>query len=113
MWRTFRPTLAHIDLHGAERVDGEPLVGIDGNTEEARVGVDQLVDIPDHRVPEDTGITQIGEVGHVIRTVKLGWVDLAHLLLLEHLNLAINIDRDLAAILGLNETLQIAAISLP
>merc|ERR1711884_355005 len=35
------PPLAHVQLHGAEGVDGEPLVGVDGDTEEAGVGVDQ------------------------------------------------------------------------
>merc|ERR1712045_929708 len=35
--------LANVDLHGAEGVDGVPLVGVDSDTEEAGVGVDQLV----------------------------------------------------------------------
>ena len=34
------PPLAHVQLHGAEGVDGEPLVRVDGDTEEAGVGVD-------------------------------------------------------------------------
>ena len=69
------PTLgapfADVQLHGAEGVDGVPLVGVDGDTEEAGVGVDQLVLVPDHRVPENAGITKEGEVSHVLRTVKL------------------------------------------
>merc|ERR1719367_1753597 len=52
----FGPPFANIDLHGAEGVDGEPLVRVDGNTEEARVGVDQLVLVPDDRVPENAGV---------------------------------------------------------
>merc|ERR1719210_2405328 len=56
------PPLAHVQLHGAEGVDGEPLVGVDGDTEEAGVGVDQLVLVPDHGVPQDAGVTQVGEV---------------------------------------------------
>jgi hypothetical protein len=108
-----RPTFAHIDLHSAQGVDGEPLVGVNGDTEKARVGVDQLVHIPDNRVPKNTGITQIGEIGHVIRAVKLGRVNLADLLLLEDLNLGPNFDRNFASILGLYETLQVATIRLP
>ena len=42
-----RTPLANVDLHGTLGVDGKPLVGVDGNTEEARVGVDKLVLVPD------------------------------------------------------------------
>ena len=44
------PPLAHVQLHGAEGVDGEPLVRVDGDTEEAGVGVDQLVLVPDQKI---------------------------------------------------------------
>ena len=84
--------LADVDLHGAEGVDGEPLVGVDGDTEEAGVGVDQLVLVPDHGVPEDAGITEEGEVGHVLRAVKLGRVDLADGVRLVGLDLAVDVD---------------------
>merc|ERR1712012_696277 len=63
------PPLANVQLHGAEGVDGEPLVGVDGDTEETRVGVDELVLVSDNRVPQDTGITKVGEVSHVIGAV--------------------------------------------
>ena len=65
------PPLADVDLHGAEGVDGEPLVRVDGDTEEARVGVDQLVLVPDDRVPENAGVSEEGEISHVLRAVKL------------------------------------------
>ena len=85
------PTLgtpfADIELHGAEGVDGEPLVRVDGDTEEAGVGVDQLVLVPDHRVPENAGVPEEGEVSHVLRAVKLGGVDLADRLAFEGLDL--------------------------
>ncbi|MFN9956630.1 MAG: hypothetical protein ACK55I_26315, partial [bacterium] len=74
--------------------------------------VDELVDIPNHRVPQNTGIPQIGQIGHIIRAVKLRRVDLADLLLLEDLHLSPNLDSDLVAILGLQQALEIAAISL-
>merc|ERR1719270_1859972 len=60
------PPLALVQLHGAEGVDGEPLVRVDGDTEEAGVGVDQLILVSNHRVPEDTGVTKEGQIGHVL-----------------------------------------------
>ena len=69
--------LAHVDLHGAEGVDREPLVGVDGDAEEAGVGVDQLVLVPHNRVPEDTGVAKVSQVSHIFRAVKLGWINLA------------------------------------
>merc|ERR1719206_702901 len=71
--------LTNIQLHGAEGVDGVALVRIDSNTEETRVGVDQLVLVPDNRVPQDTGVTQIVEVSHVLGTVVVTRVHLADL----------------------------------
>ena len=64
------------------------LVGVDGDTEEAGVGVDQLVDISDLQVPEDGGVIEVGQVGHILAAIELGGVDLAHLVLLVHLLLA-------------------------
>merc|ERR1719412_759281 len=92
------PPLAHVQLHGAEGVDGEPLVGVDGNTEEARVGVDQLVLVPDHGVPEDASVTEVGQIGHVLGAVVLGRVHLVKLSLLEHLLFSANLDLGLAAV---------------
>ena len=43
---TLRSPLANVQLHRAEGVDRESLVRVDGDTEEAGVGVDQLV-VPD------------------------------------------------------------------
>ena len=76
MWPALITPLANIQLHGAEGVDGETLVRVDGDTEEAGVGVDQLVLVPDDGVPENAGVTEEGEVSHVLRAVKLGGVDL-------------------------------------
>ena len=64
------------------------LVRVDGNTEEAGVCVDQLVDISDLQVPKDGGVVEVGQVGHVLAAVELGRVDLAHLVLFVHLLLA-------------------------
>ena len=40
------PPFAEVDVDGCGRVDGKPLVGVDGHAEEARVGVDQFADVP-------------------------------------------------------------------
>ena len=64
------------------------LVRVDGDTEEAGVSVDKLVDISDLQVPEDGGVIEVGQVGHVLTAVELRGVDLAHLVLLVHLLLA-------------------------
>ena len=71
------PPLADVELHGAEGVDWETLVRVDGDTEESGVGVDQLVLVSDHGVPEDASVTEESEVSHVLRVVELGGVDLA------------------------------------
>ena len=39
-----------INIHRSLGVDWEPLVGIDSNTKEARIGVDQFILIPANRV---------------------------------------------------------------
>merc|ERR1719376_1141479 len=114
------PPLTNIQLHGPQGVDGETLVGVDGDTEEAGVGVDELGLVPDHRVPEDASVSKEGEISHVLRHIKLGRVDLADFLGLEGLHLAINIDRDLLANsfpvshlhLLLGEPLKVATVSL-
>ena len=39
------PPLSKVDLDGGGRVDGEPLVRVDGHAEETRVGVDQFAHV--------------------------------------------------------------------
>ena len=56
---------------GAESVEWIPLVRVDGDTEEAGVGVDQLVLIAHHGVPEDAGVAKERQIGHVLRAVEL------------------------------------------
>merc|ERR1711970_822004 len=104
--------LANIQLHGAEGVDGETLVRVDCNTEETRVGVDELVLVPDNRVPQDASITKIGEVSHVLGTIVVAWVHLADLVLLENLHFTIDLDSNLSSILRFNEAFKVATVSL-
>ena len=83
--------LTHVHFHGTQGVDGETLVGIDGNTEEARIGIDQFILVPDYRVPENTSIIKISQASHIITAIKLGWIDLGHHVLLENFRLKMDI----------------------
>ena len=58
------------------------LVRVDSNTEEARVGVDEFVDVSDPQVPEDGSVVEVSQVGHVCAAVELGRVNLPDLILL-------------------------------
>merc|ERR1739848_671152 len=106
------PPQAHVDLHGTLGVDGEANIGIDGNTEEARIGVDKLIDVPNHRVPQDTSIIQKGQTSHIIRAVEFGRVDLTNLVLLEDFDISSNLDGNLVTINGFDETFQVAPSAL-
>ena len=89
------------------------LVRVHGNAEEAGVGVDQLVDVSDPQVPEDRGVVEVGQIGHVLAAVELGRVDLTDQVLLEDLLLAaLDLDRHFLALRALDETLGEAARGL-
>ena len=75
--RHFVPPLTTVETHGPHGVDGEPLVGVDSDTEETGVGVDELFNVPLLQIEEDGGVIQIGEVRHVLTAVVLGRVHLA------------------------------------
>ena len=83
--RNFIPPLATVDSDSSHGVDGESLVGVDGDTEETGVGVDKSLYIPLLQVEQDGGVIEIGQVGHVLALLKLGWIDLTNLSLLESL----------------------------
>ena len=83
MGRALIPTLSHINFHCPIGVDRETNVGIDCNAEQPRVGVDELVLVPNNGVPQHAGIVEVGEASHIIRAVKLGGVYLSNLVLLE------------------------------
>ena len=57
-------------------VDWEPLVGVDSNTEEAGVGVDQPLDIALLQIEQDRRVIEICQAGHVLAAVILGRIDL-------------------------------------
>jgi hypothetical protein len=81
--RNFILPLAKVHLDNGSSVDGIPLVRIHHNTEETRVGVDELVDESYFQVPEDGSIIQERQVSHVLTLLKLGRIDLANLRRLE------------------------------
>ena len=83
------PPLAPVHIDGPHGVDGETLVRVDGDTEEARVGVDQPLDVPLVQVEQDGGVVEVGQVGHVLAAVVLGRVDLPDHVLLELPDLAL------------------------
>ena len=58
---------------------------------------------------EDTGVTKVGQVGHIFSAVKLGRVDLADLLLSEGLQLSTDLDSHLTSRLGRGQTLQVSS----
>ena len=89
MGRHFIPPLASVDSDGSHGVDGEPLVGIDSNTEKTRVGVDESLNITLLQVEQNRSIVEVGQVRHVLAAVVLGRVDLGDKLLLEGLSFAL------------------------
>ena len=60
------------------------LVRVNYNTEEPRVGIDELSLEADLQVVEDRGIVQVSQVSHVLALLELRRVDLSNLLRLEH-----------------------------
>jgi len=77
--RNFISPLANVPFDDSLGVDRIPLVGVDDNAEQARVGVDELGFVTDLQVVEDRGIIQESQIGHVLAFLKLGRVDLANL----------------------------------
>ena len=56
----FISSLVHVHLHSTVGIDREPFVWIDGNTKEARIGVNQLIFVSADRIPQDAGIPKVG-----------------------------------------------------
>ena len=88
----------------SEKINQIYLVRVDSDTEEARVGVDKLVDISNPQVPQDRGVIEVGQVGHVNAAVELGRVDLSNLVLLPDLFLSLAGHSDLLPLRGLDHS---------
>ena len=77
MWWDFIPPLTTVNTYSSHSVNRESFVGVDSDTEETGVGVDELFNVPLLQIEEDGGVIQIGEVRHVLTAVVLGRVHLA------------------------------------
>ena len=59
--------------------------------------VDQFGDVSRLEVVKHGRLVEVREVGHVLAPLKLGWVDLLHLILLQYLALVLaDLDRNLS-----------------
>ena len=47
--------------------------------------IDEFTLVASLQVPKDRGLVQVGQVGHVLAFLKLGWIDGNHRLVLEDL----------------------------
>ena len=79
--------LTHVDFHGTQGVDRETLIGINGNAEESRVGIDQFILVSDNAVPKNTCIIKVSQSSHVIATIKFWGVNLSNHILLKDFGL--------------------------
>ena len=86
--------LTHVHFHGTQGVDRETLIGVNGNAEESRVGIDQFILVPDHTVPENTSIIEISQASHILRAIKFGRIDLSYHILLENFRLKLKIKKN-------------------
>ena len=104
------PSLGAVHANSPHGVNGEPLVGVDGNTEEAGVGVDQSLHVSHLQIEQHGGVIEVSQVGHVLAAVKLGRVHLPNLILLEHLLITtLDCDGNLVSLGGLDKTLEKAS----
>jgi len=108
--RDFVLPLAKVHLDDSTSVDGVPFVWIHHNTEETRVGVDELGAETDFQVPEDRGVIQEGQVSHVFAHLKLGRVDLANFGGLEGFLLVSAHDNSLGAIILSKHALEVVSL---
>ena len=82
------------------------------NLQESRVGVDQLGHIACLQIPEDRSLIEVGHVGHIVKLLHLGRVDLHHLGRLEGLRLPPDFDVDLVSIDSVDHGLVKATLSI-
>merc|ERR1712223_278875 len=91
-----------------------PFVWVDGNTEEARISVNEFILVPNNCIPQDTSISKEGHTSHVIRAVEFWRVDLSKLCSFENFDISCLYDFDsgLFSFNGLNKTFKVASSSL-
>ena len=64
-------------------VNWEPLVRVDDDTEQARISVDELVDVPRPQIPKDGSLVEESQVGHILAFFEFWRINLAKLIGLE------------------------------
>ena len=101
MWRHFSLALVLVAHNDVVIVDGQPFVGVDGDTEETRVGVDQEDLVTGAQVVDDRSLRQVSHVGHVLEQLVLWRVLGLDIVRLEELDFSIDqaFDFDLAVLL--------------
>ena len=106
MGRDFITPLSDVDLGGTGGVNGVTLVGVNGDAEKPRVGVDELVDVARLQVVKYGSVVEVSQVGHVLALLEFRWVDLGNQILLEVLGLtAGNLNGDKVSLGALDFTL--------
>ena len=71
MWRHLRLSLSLVATDNVVVVDREPLVGVDGDTEETRVGVDQETNITLRQVVDNRCLGEVSHVGQIFKQFVL------------------------------------------
>ena len=74
VWRGLLALFASVGQHHLRVVHRQPLVGVDSDTEEARVGVDHPGCITLFEVVQHSGFMEVGHHGHVLNFIVLGRV---------------------------------------
>ena len=101
MGRHFSLALVLVANNDVIVVNGKPLVGVYGDTEETGVGVDQEQLVARLQIVDDGGLGQVGHVGHVLEQLVLGRVLGLDDVRVEHFHFAIDktLNLDLAVFL--------------
>ena len=113
MWGHFSLTLVLVANDDVVIVDGQPFVGVDGDTEETGIGVDQKDLVTRAQVVNDRSLRQVSHVGHVFKQLVLWrvlWLDIG---LLEKFDFSVDqtLDFDFA-VLFLASLLTLSVASL-
>ena len=72
VWRHFILSLATVDTNDVIIVYGKPLVWIDGDTKETRVGVDHESFVSFVQIVDDSGLRKIGHIRQIFQKFVFG-----------------------------------------
>ena len=71
MWGHFRLSFTLVTTNNMVVIYWEPLVRIDSDTEETRIGVDQESNITFRQIVDDGGFREVGHVGQIFKQFVL------------------------------------------